>query len=294
MRFMKKISILISFVLIFSFIFSVSSSASDFSSRTEQFFAKVEEAQALRFVPPFISDVPGMEFYDTYVRVCKDNNGKEYVESAGKSKIAFVEIEMYALKDKLYMYFPQFNCHADLSELYADKTDDVLDDFNGAANAALMIPAHKEHMYFYQSEEKLIEDYGTVYIERYKYDKKAVLHEILENGEIVLPDGVNINKISCDEIAWKLIDMGEKESNVAFFLWAEYAEFVFNEDGNLVGGNYYTGNGADMDHEMFDMNDYKYIAPETDMTKFELPKSSSNSFIFTFFVKLVFSMFVYK
>lgn len=268
---MKKIiSVFLAFLFIFS-AFSISSSALAYS-QTEMFFNRVKEAKAIRILPPK-GNLYAQAMGDVSIRLCEDEDGNEYGEFVAKTKFG---ADMYVLKDGMFLHIPALGIHFDYTLAFGtERTEIVRNDLTGDINKLLMIPAYENYMYFEGSEESNHKDYGKIYIETFSYNRRRILTDLVESGELVLPESLNINS-SLYDIGWELIELGGKESQLGFFLQDldEKATFVFDDNQNLIAASYYVGDGMDISRKRVTQDDYSMILPETEQSRFERPEKS--------------------
>lgn len=268
---MKKIiSVFMAFIFIFS-AFSISSGALAYS-QTEMFFNRVEEAKAIRILPPK-GNLFAQAMGDISIRLCEDENGNEYGEFIAKTKFG---ADMYVLKDGMFLHIPALGIHFDYTLAFGnERTEIVRNDLTGDINKLLMLPAFDNYMYFEGSEESYHKDYGKIYTETFSYNRRRILTDLIESGELVLPDSLNINSPLYD-IGWALIELGGKESQIGFFLLDldGKATFVFDDNQNLITASYYVGDGIDISRKTVSQDDYSMILPETEQSRFERPEKS--------------------
>lgn len=266
----KNISVLMAFIFIFS-AFSISSSAIAYS-QTEMFFNRVEETKAIRLVPPK-GNLFAQAMGDISIRLCEDEDGNEYGEFIAKTKFG---ADMYVLKDGMFLHIPALGIHFDYTLAYGnEKTEVIRNELTEDTDKLLMLPAFDNYMYFDGSEETYHKDYGKIYIETFSYNRRSILTSLVESGELVLPESLNINS-SLYDIGWELIEFGGKESQLGFFLLDldDKATFVFDDNQNLIAASYYVGDGMDISRKRITQDDYSMILPETEQSRFERPEKS--------------------
>ena len=290
---MKKISIILVISILFVSMFSMSAFAAEPATKTDAFFSTVYDTKGITLVGLNTSGAPGFSVPEMSARVTTDENGKSYMEMVGSAKFAFFKLDLFALKDGLYMYFPQFNRHMDYSFIYKDMTDELVSDFT-AKTIDLFLPiAYVEYLTLESAGEEHIENYGTAYVERFSYNKDALINDLVRKGLIPNPKYYNVNIYDENEIIEFVYNYAQDDTayKYAKFLSEDFMTFAYNENDDLVYCNYYVTEGDSVRNVVYDYSLFECIKAGADNNKFVLPESSLGLEIFELLAKLVYSMF---
>lgn len=292
---MKKLSIALAFILIFTSVFSVSANA-DEGTRTEKFFAEIAETQAITLYDPMKGEsVNGLNFKKTSMRIVEDENGEAYSEMCGFLKLGFLDVEVYVNKNGMFMYYPQFNRHMDFSFVWKEQTEDILGEFLGfEENDLIPMPSYPEYMILKSSVTKTdVEGYGNLYVETFTYDIEAVVDDLVSKD--IIPDpalyGISLeDNAALSQFYWNY--SGDNSGFASSLLYENEATFVFDENGILVAADYFTGEGKEVNSVVFELGNFGGFSAGADAEDFTMPESSANLEVFMIFVKLIFSILV--
>ncbi len=291
---MKRLSAVLALALIFTSVFSVFANATT-ETRTEKFFAEIEESKAVTFCEPMKNeDMGGFSYGKTSVRYAEDEKGEKINEYFASARLWFIDLEMYATREGLFLYFPQFNRHIDYSFIFEDETNDIFINLLYEETELMPSPSYPEYMNLKSSVvETDVAGYGDLYIETFTYDIEAVVNDLV--SEDIIPDP-SLYDISLDdnealsEFYWNYA--GDYSGFASSLLYENEATFIFNEKGQLVAADYFTGEGKDVDIENYELGEFGGISPGASAEDFEMPESSANLEILTIFIKLVFKLFL--
>lgn len=291
---MKKISIVLALVLAITSVFSVCASAAD-ETITEKFFAEIEETQAVTYYQPMRNEeMNGFTYEKASIRIVENANGEKISELYGAAKLGFMNIEAFATQDGLFMYFPQFNRHMDFSFVYKDKSEDILADFLGYEDDDLLPSlSYPEYMIFKSVDESEVAGYGKVYTEKFTYDLEGIVNDLVSKD--IIPDptlyGVSLddNK-ALSEFYWNYA--GDYSGFAASLFSQNEAIFMYNDKGQLIAADYFSGEGKDIDSVYYELGEIGAVAAGADAEDFVMPESSHNLEVFMMFVRLVFSLLV--
>lgn len=291
---MKKVSIILALVLVFTSVFSICANAAG-ETITEKFFAEIEETQAVTYYQPMKNEnMNGFSYEKASIRIIEDENGEKISEVYGAAKLGLMRIEAFATQEGLFMYFPQFNRHMDFSFVYKDKSEDILADFLGYEDDDLLPSlSYPEYLIFKSVEESEVAGYGKVYTEKFTYDLEAIVDDLVAKD--IIPDPVRYG-ISLDDnmaLGEFFINYADDFSGFAYSLFFQNeVTFMFNDKGQLIAADYFSGEGKDIDSVNYEIGDIGAVAAGADTEDFVMPESSHNFEIFMMFVRLVFSLLV--
>lgn len=291
---MKKISIVLALVLVFTSVFSICANAAE-ETLTEKFFDEIEETQAVTFYQPMKNEsFDNFSYEKVSMRLTENENGEEISELVGSAKVGFMEVEGYITQKGLFIYFPQFNRHMDLSFIWKDKTDELLEMFWGYEEDDLMPSlSYPEHMIFKSVEETEIDGYGKVYIETFTYDLEAIVDDLVAKD--IIPDPVR-HGISLDDnmaLGEFFMNYSDDNSGSAYLmLFKNEASFIYNEKGQLISAEYFTGEGENVDNVNYELGYIGAISAGADADSFIMPESSANLDVLVMFIRLIFTLLV--
>lgn len=291
---MKKFSVALALVLVFTSVFSICANATA-ETMTEKFFAEIEETQAVTYYQPMRNEeMNGFTYEKASIRIVENANGEKISELYGAAKLGFMNIEAFATQDGLFMYFPQFNRHMDFSFVYKDKSEDILADFLGYEDDDLLPSiSYPEYMIFKSVDESEVAGYGKVYTEKFTYDLEGIVNDLVSKD--IIPDptlyGVSLddNK-ALSEFYWNYA--GDYSGFAASLFSQNEAIFMYNDKGQLIAADYFSGEGKDIDSVYYELGEIGAVAAGADAEDFVMPESSHNLEVFMMFVRLVFSLLV--
>ena len=290
---MKKFSAVLVSVLVFVSVFSICAGAAN-ETRTEKFFAEIEESKAVTFYEPMQNeDMGGFSYGKTSIRYTEDGNGENITEYFASAKLWFIDLEMYATQKGLFLYFPQFNRHIDFSLIWEDEANDILADLLYEESELMPLPSYPQYMSLKSSvEETNVAGYGVLYTETFTYDTEAVVKDLVSKD--IIPDpahyGISLDdNRALSEFYWNYA--GDFSGFAASLLYENKATFTFDEKGRLVAADYFTGEGRDIDSEYYELGELGSIAAGASAEDFEMPESSKNldviSTLIRFYLKLL-------
>ena len=291
---MKRLSAVLALVLIFTSVFSVFANA-ETETKTEKFFSEIEESKSITFYEPMKNeDMGGFSYGKTSVRYAEDGNGENITEYFASAKLWFIDLKMYATQKGLFLYFPQINRHIDFSFIWEDETNDIFVNLLYEDTELMPSPSYPEYMRLKSSDvETDVAGYGDLYIETFTYDIGAVVNDLM--SENIIPDP-SLYDISLDdnkalsEFYWNYA--GDYSGFASSLLYENEATFTFNEKGQLVAADYFTGEGKDVDNEHYELGEFGGIEAGATTEDFEIPESSKELKALTIFIRLVFSFLV--
>lgn len=290
---MKKFSAVLVSVLVFVSVFSICAGAAN-ETRTEKFFAEIEESKAVTYYGPMQNeDMGGFSYGKTSIRYTEDGNGENISEYFASAKLWFIDLEMYATQKGLFLYFPQFNRHIDFSLIWEDEANDILADLLYEESELMPLPSYPQYMSLKSSvKETNVAGYGDLYTETFTYDTEAVVKDLVSKDIIPNPAlyGISLddNK-ALSEFYWNYA--GDFSGFASSLLYENKATFTFDEKGQLVAADYFTGEGRDIDSEYYELGELGSIAAGASAEDFEMPESSKNldviSMLIRFYLKLL-------
>ncbi len=292
---MKKLSAVIALILMFVSVFSICANAAS-ETKTEEFFAKIEETKAITLYEPMKRENTN-RFSENKVsmRHIEDENGKVMTEYFSSSKVFFLDLEMYATQKGLFLYFPQFNRHMDFSLVFGDQAKDVFDELLYEETELMPLPSYPEYMSLKSSvKDTDVAGYGDLYTETFTYDTEAVVNDLVSKN--IIPDpalyGISLDdNEALGDFYWNYA--GDYSGFAASLFYKNEVTFTFNEKGQLVAADYFTGEGKDIDNEYYELGEIGGFSAGASAEDFEMPESSTSLKIFMLFVRLVYKFMVY-
>lgn len=292
---MKKLSLVFAMILVFTSVFSICANAAS-ETKTEKFFADIEKNKAITLYEPMKSENTN-RFSENKVsmRHVEDENGKVMTEYFSSSKVFFLDLEMYVTQKGLFVYFPQFNRHMDFSLIFDNQTKDVFEELLYEETVLMPLPSYPEYMSLKSSvKETDVAGYGDLYIETFTYDTEAVVNDLVAKG--IIPDpalyGISLDdNEALGDFYWNYA--GDYSGFAASLFYKNEATFTFNEKGQLVAADYFTGEGKDIDNEYYELGEIGGFSAGASAEDFEMPESSKSLRIFMMFVRLLFKFAVY-
>lgn len=292
---MKKISVVFALALLLVSVFSIGAHAAD-ATKTETFFADIERTGAITLYEPAKSENTN-RFSENKVsmRHVEDENGKVMTEYFSSSKVFFLDLEMYVTQKGLFMYFPQFNRHMDFSLIFDNQAKDVFEELLYEETELMPLPSYPEYMSLKSSvKETDVAGYGDLYTETFSYDTEAVVNDLVAKN--IIPDptlyGISLDdNEALGDFYWNYA--GDYSGFAASLFYKNEATFIFNEKGQLVAADYFTGEGKDIDNEYYELGEIGGFSAGAAAEDFEMPESSTSLKIFMMFVRLLFKFMVY-
>lgn len=291
---MKKFSVVLALVLVFTSVFSVCANAAG-ETMTEKFFSEIEATQAVTYYQPMKNEEMNNFYYEkSSIRIVENENGEKISEVSGAAKLGFMDIKMYATQDGLFIYFPQFKRHMDFSFIYKEKSEEILADFlNYEEDDLLPSLSYPEHMILKSVEESEIAGYGKVVTEKFTFDLEPIVEDLVDKDIIPDPTLYGISLDDNKELSEFYWNYADDYSGFAASLFSQNeAIFMYNDKGQLIAADYFTGEGKNIDNVYYELGDIGAISAGADAEDFEMPESSYNLEVFMMFVRLVFSLLV--
>lgn len=298
---MRKTCLFVSLVIAFVSVFSIGTFAAETQpTKTETFFSTLETNQIMQYVNPGKNDEMGpLKIKDMSIRLIKDDEGKEIAEWVGTVGLWIWEAKMYIIEDGCFYYFPQFNKHMDLSFLIDEEVKETTEFVSSQTDSLLGQPCYQEYMTFVSASEENIKGIGKVYKETFSYDAEAILNDLIANDLIERPNyNINYsdNESIADYIYWnggcynpKTDEFDGELYYVSELLEKNEVIFYFNENGDMLACDYYTGEGTEMENVYYELGFADYITLDVPTDEFIVPDSSSSLAVFELFAKIVFA-----
>lgn len=291
---MKRLSAVLASVLIFTSVFSVFANAAT-ETKTEKFYAEIEASKAVTFYEPMKNeDMGSFSYGKTSVRYAEYGNGENITEYFASAKLWFIDLKMYATQKGLFLYFPQINRHIDFSFILENETNDVFINLMYEETELMPSPSYPEYMRLKSSVvETDVAGYGDLYVETFTYDIEAVVNDLVSKN--IIPDpslydiSLNDNK-ALSEFYWNYA--GDYSGFASSLLYENEATFAFNEKGQLVAADYFTGEGKDVDNEHYELGEFGGIEAGASAEDFEMPESSKELRVLMMFIKILFKLLV--
>lgn len=299
---MKKTCLFVALILLFVSVFSTGAIAADAeATKTKAFFETLETSKKMKLVNPGKNEDMGpLKLKDMSIRLIKNDAGIEIAEWVGTTSIAFWEAKMYILDDGIYYYFPQFNSHMDLSFLIGEKVNEMMDSVAIQTDSILGQPCYEEYMKFSSDSEETVSGFGKVYKETFTYDAEAILNELIAEGLIESPDyyiNYSDHESIADYIYWNggCYNPETDEFDGELYYVSELLEknevvFYYNENGDMLACDYYTGEGTEMENTHYELGFADGITLDVPDDEFIVPDSSSSLAVFEMFARIIFTL----
>ena len=290
---MKRFSAVLAFVLIITSVFSFFAYAAA-ETRTEKFFAIIEKNKSVTLYEPMKNeDMGGFSYEKVSMQVVEDENGETVSELYGSAKLWFVDIDMYATQGGMLLYLPQINRHLDFFYIFGDEAENITEIFSDYDETDLMpLPSYPEYMSLKSSTvESDVDGYGDLYTETFVYDTESVVADLVSKD--IIPDPA-LYDISLDdnkalsEFYWNYA--GDYSGFASSLLYKNEATFTFNEKGQLVAADYFTGEGRDVYNEYYELGEIGGFEAGASAEDFEIPESSKDLKVLTMFLKFFFKL----
>lgn len=198
---MKKIiSIILAAILTLS-VFCVSSFAAD--TKTETLINQLVETKSISidFSDENFENIGyKISGVKASAKIYEKDDGSRYVKAVVTGKLQGIDFKLYVNDENVKVYIPLLRICLNISEFIdikpiinevIDELDKYLDmtesDYAGYAKLA-------------SAGEKDVEGYGTVYVETFVPDVKAIAEKAVSDGNIQLPEGVNLEEMTEEEI----------------------------------------------------------------------------------------------
>lgn len=241
---MKKfISIILTAVILISSILCVNAFAA--GSRSEAFVKKLNETKSIGVsVQNGELDFGKIKITDVKLaaKIFTDKNGRNELKIAGTGTVFGLKAKLIIDEKDFWVYIPSWKVKI--------KITDILDSDSGISGYGEFLYAVIEAldndimpcMKLTSVEDKEVEPYGMVSVEHFEPDVAAIAKRAVEEGLITLPEGMNPEDITKEELLKYAELAGDNGDGVAAML-ESYVDFYYRGD-SFVGFNEYA---ADLD-----------------------------------------------
>lgn len=242
---MKKfVSVILTVVILISSVLCFNAFAE--GSRSEAFIKKINETKSIGVtVPDGELDFGKIKITDVKLaaKIFTDKNGKNELKIAGTGTVFGVNAKLIIDEKDIWVYIPSWKVKM--------KITDFLDFDSGISGYGELLSAVIEVvdndmmpcMRFVSVEDKDVEPYGRVSVEHFEPDVAAIAKKAVENGYITLPDGVNPESITKEELLKYAELAGDNGDGVAQML-DSYVDFYYRGE-SLVGFKMYAADLED-------------------------------------------------
>lgn len=242
---MKKfVSVILTVVILISSVLCFNAFAE--GSRSEAFIKKINETKSIGVtVPDGELDFGKIKITDVKLaaKIFTDKNGKNELKIAGTGTVFGVNAKLIIDEKDIWVYIPSWKVKM--------KITDFLDFDSGISGYGELLSAVIEVvdndmmpcMKFVSVEDKDIEPYGRVSVEHFEPDVAAIAKKAVENGYITLPDGVNPESVTKEELLKYAELAGDNGDGVAQML-DSYVDFYYRGE-SLVGFKMYAADLED-------------------------------------------------
>lgn len=215
-------------------------------SRSEAFVKKLNETRSIGVtVPDGELDFRKIKITDVKLaaKVFTDKNGKNEFKIAGTGTVFGVNAKLIMDEKDIWIYIPSWKVKMRIT--------DFLDYEGGISEyGGLFFPVIEvlyndimPCMKLASVEDKEVEPYGQVSVEHFEPDVAATAKKAVEKGIITLPDGVNPEDITKEELLKYAELAGENGDGVAAML-DSYVDFYYRGE-SLVGFKMYASDLED-------------------------------------------------
>ena len=232
---MKKIiSVLLTVAMLALSVFCLGASAAE--TKTEALLAQLAETKSISVEfsdEAFDNDYIEVKNVKASAKVFEKADGTADIKVAASAKAGFFNIKAYIENGEIHAYIPLLRIHINVTELMGEKVD--LSQYVGELDE-LMAYLESDYiacMKLKSAGEKEVDGYGNVYVEEFIPDVKAVAKKAVESGAVQLPEGVNINDLTEEELVAYVVAAGVDAESIAAMLKTK-AEFYYSND-KLVG-----------------------------------------------------------
>ncbi len=232
---MKKIiSVMLMVAVLISSLLGINAFAEE--SRSEAFIKKMNETKSISVtVPDGELDFGKIKITDVKlaVKIFTDKNGKEELKIAGTGTVFGLKAKLIMDEKDLWIYIPSWKVKMRITDFLDSDInlsgggDDLFAAVEVLAND--IMPCLK----LASVEDKEVEPYGQVSVEHFVPDVTAVAKKAVEKGIITLPDGVNPEDITKEELLKYAELAGDNGDGVAAML-ESYVDFYYRGE-SLVG-----------------------------------------------------------
>ncbi|MGN0572762.1 MAG: hypothetical protein ACI4IX_02365 [Acutalibacteraceae bacterium] len=279
---MKKIiSIILAAMLTLS-VFCVSSFAAD--TKTETLINQLVETKSIsiEFSDESFDGVGfNLSGVKALAKIYEKDDGSRYVKAMISGKIQGIDFKLYINDENVKVYIPLLRICINISEFVDIKPiiDEVLSQLDYYLDLAESDYANYSKLVF--AGEKDVEGYGTVYVETFVPDIKAIAEKAVAEGSLQLPDGVDLENMTEEEIKDYLSSAAPDLAAAA----DSTINFYYRDD-KLVGfsGTVIDENGAETTFDSSSEIKIKSISSGVDDKEFKAPSLYID---ITGFVKLI-------
>ncbi len=242
---MKKfISVLLTVVILISSLLGINAFAE--GSRTEAFVKKLNETKSVGVtVPDGELDFGKIKITDVKLaaKIFTDKNGKNEFKIAGTGTVFGVNAKLVIDEKDIWIYIPSWKVKIKITDfLDYDGSDSAYGELLFAVVEVLgndLLPCMK----LASVEDKEVEPYGEVSVEHFEPDVAATAKKAVEKGIITLPEGVNPEDITKEELLKYAELAGGNGDGVAAML-DSYVDFYYRGE-SLVGFKMYASDLED-------------------------------------------------
>ena len=183
----------------------------------------------------------------------------------------------------------------DFSYIVQEKADEVLKEMLYDNTELMPLPSYPEYMILKSSvTETDVAGYGELYTETFAYDTEAVVNDLVSKN--IIPDP-SLYDIPLDDnkalSEFFLNYSGDYSGFASTLLYCNEATFTFNEKGQLVAADYFTGEGKDVESEYYELGEFGGIEAGASAEDFEIPESSKELKALMMFIRFFFG-FLFK
>lgn len=198
---MKKIiSIILAAILTLS-VFCVSSFAAD--TKTETLINQLVETKSIS-VDLSDESLDGIGYNISGVKalakIYEKDDGSRYVKAIISGKLKGIDFKLYINDENVKVYIPMLRICINISEFVDIKP--IIDEVLSQVDYYLDL-AESDYMGYSKlvfAGEKDVEGYGTVYVETFVPDIKAIAEKAVAEGSLQLPEGKNLEDMTEEEI----------------------------------------------------------------------------------------------
>ncbi|MGN0542997.1 MAG: hypothetical protein ACI4JG_06040 [Acutalibacteraceae bacterium] len=232
---MKKIiSVLLTVAMLVMSVFCLGASAAE--TKTGAFIEKFEETKTLSVEfrdEVFSNELIEIKNVKISIKLTENEDGTFGTKVAASAKAGFFNIKAYIDNGEIHAYIPLLRIHINVTELIKEEIDvsDLIGDFDELTT--YLDTEYIACMKLKSAGEKWVDGYGNVYVEEFVPDVKAVAKKAVESGAVQLPEGVNIDDLTEEEIIAYISAAGGDAQSIEAMLRAK-AESYFLDD-KLVG-----------------------------------------------------------
>lgn len=242
---MKKfVSVILTVVILISSVLCFNAFAE--GSRSEAFIKKINETKSIGVtVPDGELDFGKIKITDVKLaaKIFTDKNGKNELKIAGTGTVFGVNAKLIMDEKDVWVYIPSWKVKMKITDFL--DFDSGISGYGEVLSAVIevvdndMMPCMK----FVSVEDKDVEPYGRVSVEHFEPDVAAIAKKAVENGYITLPDGVNPESITKEELIKYAGLAGDNGDGVAQML-DSYVDFYYRGE-SLVGFKMYAADLED-------------------------------------------------